>query len=513
MYRHSGGPDPSYFAEFLAGNPQSYDHPLAFPQQGGVGGDDWQHPDHQLMIDPQLSQSDPQLYLPPTLPLQGPPIGPTAPMTLGSEYPHADFINSSFAPESNNIGLPSLDHSLPHSTNSASAFPINVEFPSSNYSLPHSTNSASAFPINVEFPSSNYSLPHSTNSASAFPINVEFPSSNHSLPHSANSTLPFPKDYGMFYATATVPQHPYDPSLINDHSQQAMYSVPIALPYPIVSDVGLGFRHMPFPRRRLSCSSTLTSVEGSVFKRNTTFAQRSAMGHISNDLTGEPQAQPSGSRPTTNNHDGQSSSSPSASTPSISASGDRIASRIPHDATNNSSAGSLMPERNGRTTSQRNSTPYTTQNRAAKSTRRAPEPEFVDVRKYNRELCRWRMSSGFECQHDFGHDNRKSVSAHALSHRADAKEEEELNGRVPQKGNFVCRWTGCGSGDKGMAEDAFARHFVHHHSPIRTLCLRCGQVLARVDCQKRHRETCCLNNSLKKPELKKQAYATHAVID
>ncbi|KAJ3996811.1 hypothetical protein F5050DRAFT_1527392 [Lentinula boryana] len=467
MYRHSGGPDPSYFAEFVAGNPQRYNHPLTFPQQGDVGGNDGRHPDHQLMIDPQLSQPDPQLYLSPTIPLQGPPINPIAPMTLGSEYSHPDFINSSFAPANNNIGLQSLDHSLPHSTNSASAFPINVGFPSSN----------------------------------------------HSLPHSANSTSPFPNDYGMFYATTTVPQHLYDPSLMNDPSQQAMYPVPIALRYPIVSDIGLGFGHMPVPRRRLSCSSTLTSVEGSVFQPNATFAQSSAMGHISNDPSGELQAQPSGSRPTTTNHDVQSSSSPSASTPSISASGDRVASSVPNDANNNSSPGSLMPERNGRTTSQRNSTPYTTENRATKRTRRAPEPEFVDVRKYNRELCKWRMSSGFECQHDFGHDNRKSVSAHALSHRADAKEEEELNGRIPQKGNFVCRWTGCGSGDKGMAEDAFARHFVHHHSPIRTLCLRCGQVLARVDCQKRHRETCCLNNSLKRPELKKQAYATHAVID
>ncbi|KAJ4466314.1 hypothetical protein J3R30DRAFT_2288577 [Lentinula aciculospora] len=338
--------------------------------------------------------------------------------------------------------------------------------------------------------------------------------SHYSPPH-LGQPLPV-ANLAMYYPAAALPQPPYNPYFMYNYSQ-GEGPLP-SLPYPLVPGPWNNHGEYSSRPRRLSRSSTLISVEGNVYHSNAPPSQIGTMDNMSE----EPQLQASDSYIPV--HDAQSFVSHSLPTTGTLASDNQIAYMPGEPYPTNASAGSSMPQRSRRTpsssssSSHEDSNPYPTKKRGPKRPRGTHEPDFIDVRKKDRESCKWICSTGFQCQYDFSLDNRQAISGHALFHRADAIVKEKgkklvgsNGGKVPkeEKEKFACRWTGCSS---RLAEDAFARHFVHHHSPIKTLCLRCGQDLARVDLEKRHRETCCANNVLKRPKMKVLAWSKFEIV-
>ncbi|KAH7872167.1 uncharacterized protein C8R40DRAFT_508278 [Lentinula edodes] len=451
---NSMGPEGSYLNGFFTNSQQTFGNSLELLQQGSYGNDR-RNAEHSLVINPQLLQLDPRPYLSSTnFNLNGLFRQQTAPTMAGpSNLNYNEFTSM-------------------HSENSMTS-------PFSNYSPPPSwTYAPAAFP----------------NNSTAGPLNAGH--DNLTFTHGNNNIgSPFSSSLHSTYSPILYNNFP------TSHPTQAGSSLPLpSLPYALVPGPGIGQGHGPSSSRtrRLSRSSTLISVEGSVFHSNNPLVQNSTMTNKVDSGSGN-----TGSD--YGNQSSASSTSPTVDALSRSASGNQ-------DTT---FTGSSMAQRSSRTgTSPSNSrkAPYT-KARAPKRPKGTHEPDFVEVRKLRTDrVCKWLYTSGFECQHDFGHDDKKSVSAHAIAHRDDSIQEEQSSGKAPSKGKFICRWTGCDLEGKGMAADAFARHFVHHHSPIRILCLRCGQALARADCEKRHRAGCCKNNMIKKPEMMDQVWLEYEFV-
>ncbi|KAJ3754187.1 hypothetical protein EV360DRAFT_87063 [Lentinula raphanica] len=299
-------------------------------------------------------------------------------------------------------------------------------------------------------------------------------------------------------ARTAVPQPLYDPSYMNSNSQpssgppvQPMMAHPIGSSYP--------------PTRRLSTSSsTLTSIEGGTFLPNQSFPQNNPMvNHVPYNPTGKPQFQ---HRPSTSTASGTLFTSYSTDPPLSGHFGDPTTPSFPNAASNIPDAQPSMPLRNNNNKkAQPRSKPYTAGKRGPK---RSGLPGFCDIRPKESVKCRWVHHDGTVCRHDFGKDNRKAASAHALVHRAEVREYEKLNGRTPAKVKIVCRWPSCDSKEGGVSGDVFARHFIHH-TCIQILCEECGQILARADSEGRHRETCCADNQKNKPHMIDEALSTY----
>ncbi|KAJ3904906.1 hypothetical protein F5879DRAFT_29995 [Lentinula edodes] len=469
---NSMGPEGSYLNGFFTNSQQTFGNSLELLQQGSYGNDR-RNAEHSLVINPQLLQLDPRPYLSSTnFNLNGLFRQQTVPTMAGpSNLNYNEFTSMR---SENSMTSPFSNYSPPPSWTSApAAFP----------------NNSTAGPLNAGH--DNLTFTHGNNN-----IGSPFSSSLHST-YSPILYNNFPTSHPTVGTQSTI----FNPSSMNYYPQQAGSSLPLpSLPYALVPGPGIVQGHGPSSSRtrRLSRSSTLISVEGSVFHSNNPLVQNNTM---TNKVD-------SGSGNTGSDYGNQasaSSTSPTVDALSRSASGNQ-------DTTFTGSSMAQRSSRTGTSSSNSRKAPYT-KARAPKRPKGTHEPDFVEVRKLRTDrVCKWLYTSGFECQHDFGHDDKKSVSAHAIAHRDDAIQEEQSSGKAPSKGKFICRWTGCDLEGKGMAADAFARHFVHHHSPIRILCLRCGQALARADCEKRHRAGCCKNNMIKKPEMMDQVWLEYELV-